>query len=552
MVITDRTADRIYFFFVSLVFVLLMLGLGSYGLAESSEARYAEISREMFVSGDYLNPQLLGIFHFHKPPITYYITSLGYGIFGINEFGARFFLQLAVVIQLLIVYGMANLLFDSRKTAFMSGLIYFAMPLVLISSHNLTTDAYLNTFLMAAIYCWQLYTTRKKIIFLYVFYGLAGIAMLTKGPVALLFILLYILTYKIIFKTGSRFSVHHALGLLLFFGISSSWFVLILVKNPELFDYFIEKQLMGRITGASYSERSQPFWYFLPVVLVSLLPWFPSFAINWKIRKMSLADHAKEARLLLVNSFLLLLIFSAFKTKLVLYILPVFWMISIFLGFYLGRISVRSRKIISLSYIGLLSLIVMAFLYFWAVQSNYLKISGSEVLIGLLTILIASGGYYYIPNKKVYKPAVIAALFSISVLVNTVPVLTNNPSLLNSTVEIAQFIETRSGRQEETVLVYDHMLSSIPFYSHAREIILQTDHDSLKREVQFQKDLTWKEGILDLQDPSRNDELEELLSNKNTYLLIRKGDLTDGHISFLTDRFNHNEQFPKWTLFYNE
>ena len=63
-----NTTDRFYLLFICLAFFCLIIGLGSYGLAESSEARYAEISREMFLSGDYLNPQLLGIFHFHKPP----------------------------------------------------------------------------------------------------------------------------------------------------------------------------------------------------------------------------------------------------------------------------------------------------------------------------------------------------------------------------------------------------------------------------------------------------------------------------------------------------
>jgi len=76
---------------------------GTWGLTETSEARYAQISKEMFTSGDYLHPTLLGIQHYHKPPVTYYITSLGYSIFGANETGARFFLAIALLIQLLFI-----------------------------------------------------------------------------------------------------------------------------------------------------------------------------------------------------------------------------------------------------------------------------------------------------------------------------------------------------------------------------------------------------------------------------------------------------------------
>ena len=131
--------DYIYGLFLAVILVLLLLDLGSYGLAETSEARYAEIGREMFLSGDYLNPKLLEIFHFHKPPITYYLTALGYKLFGITEFGARFFLQVAILLQLLFVYGISNLLFQNKRISLLSGLIYFSMPLVLISSRNLTT-----------------------------------------------------------------------------------------------------------------------------------------------------------------------------------------------------------------------------------------------------------------------------------------------------------------------------------------------------------------------------------------------------------------------------
>ena len=94
-----------------LLFALLTLGLGSWGLTESSEARYAEIGREMAMSNDFIHPSLLGIGHYHKPPITYAITAIGYKVFGFNEFGARFFMSLALILQLLLIFKIGRLWF---------------------------------------------------------------------------------------------------------------------------------------------------------------------------------------------------------------------------------------------------------------------------------------------------------------------------------------------------------------------------------------------------------------------------------------------------------
>jgi len=79
------------YIFLFIAFLALTFMLGSWGLTDSSEARYAEIGKEMFINKDYINPTLLGIKHLHKPPVTYYLTALGYQIFGVHEFAARFF-----------------------------------------------------------------------------------------------------------------------------------------------------------------------------------------------------------------------------------------------------------------------------------------------------------------------------------------------------------------------------------------------------------------------------------------------------------------------------
>ncbi|MDI3521485.1 MAG: hypothetical protein PWR04_1473, partial [Anaerophaga sp.] len=71
----ERTESGNYLWAVLLITAMaLLFNLNGWGVTETSEARYAEIAYEMYQSGDYLHPRLLEIQHYHKPPVTYWIT----------------------------------------------------------------------------------------------------------------------------------------------------------------------------------------------------------------------------------------------------------------------------------------------------------------------------------------------------------------------------------------------------------------------------------------------------------------------------------------------
>ncbi len=541
--------DYYYFAFVCLAFILLIIGLGSYGFTETSEARYAEISREMFLSGDYLNPQLLGVFHFHKPPITYYITTLGYRIFGINEFGARFFLQVAVIIQLLFVYGITNLIYKNKRIAFLSGLIYFSMPIVLIASRNLTTDIYVTTFIIGSIYCWQYYTSRGKLLFLYLFYILIGLALLTKGPVALLFILVYVITYKVIFKSGTHITIHNILGLLLCLGIGASWYILVIVKNPNLWNYFIDKQIVSRINANSFN-RSKPFWFYIPIIIGLLFPWWLGTIVNFRSGVKSTSKLQKETWLLLVSSSILFILFSLFSTKLILYILPVFWMVAIFIAVQLNTLTLKNKKIIVLSYVILLNLFFFTLLSLWIKKPDFITVSLSAIIAVFLITVSSFIIYYLIEDNEVYKPVIMSLLFSTAIIQVSTSVMKNNSQLINSTRDMMDFINT-NGKKHKTILVYNYLLSSIPLYSDVNEITINSGHNTTKREVQFQHDELWREHLWDVKDDTTISKLRELSHHKNTYLLVRKKHDISKNLSFLKDDFNNTKEFTKWEIYYN-
>ena len=313
-----------------LLFAVLLFQSGSWGLTESSEARYAEIGREMAMSNDFINPSLLGIIHYHKPPVTYVITAIGYEIFGYNEFGARFFLSLALILQVLLVFKIGRLWFKNEKIAIASGLIYFSFPLALIASRNLTTDLFLTTFIIWAVYLWLQVKLKGKKTYLYLFYMVLGFACLTKGPVAFLPVALFILCYKTINKEKPKLSIHTLPGVLLMLGISASWFVVLILKKPELWDYFIQEQIIDRSVNAETFHRDKPFWYYLVLVPLLSLPWIIPIVINlFREKTFALDDETKISG---YTALAILIAFSLFSSKLILYILPMFPFLAVFCG----------------------------------------------------------------------------------------------------------------------------------------------------------------------------------------------------------------------------
>jgi 4-amino-4-deoxy-L-arabinose transferase len=76
-------------FFLFLYLIILLIPTYTLPLFETTEARYAEVAREMIETGNYLEPQFEGVKHFHKPPFAYWMMAVGMKIFGINGLGVR-------------------------------------------------------------------------------------------------------------------------------------------------------------------------------------------------------------------------------------------------------------------------------------------------------------------------------------------------------------------------------------------------------------------------------------------------------------------------------
>src|SRR5262245_37990510 len=129
-----RYIDPLFVVLLALVCYLLFFhGLQRLGFVGPDEPRYAAVAREMLVSGDYVTPRLHGLPWFEKPVLLYWGSALGYAIFGLNEFGARFPSALGATLCVFLTYfggrrlwGRAAALFGALVMASSVGYFAFA------------------------------------------------------------------------------------------------------------------------------------------------------------------------------------------------------------------------------------------------------------------------------------------------------------------------------------------------------------------------------------------------------------------------------------------
>lgn len=310
------TSDRRSWRGLWLLFAVLFILLGTRGLNEPDEGRYAELGREMAAGGSWLVPHLNGFEHFQKPPLIYWFTAVCLKVFGYNEWAARMPSALAACGILLLVMAIARRLW-SEERARIAGMVLVATILFFGLARMLTPDMLMSFFITAAIAalvferCW-------------LFFIMMGLGFLTKGPMALVVPLSAALGAHLARdKSLPRIRFPWVRGMLITLLVGLSWFILLAVLDPPLFEYFWRYELLERFASTKHG-RSKPFWFFAPVLIIGLLPW--TFLVPGLVREAWRKFRARQISptqgLLLGWTVLPLIILSLSGSKLLTYALP--------------------------------------------------------------------------------------------------------------------------------------------------------------------------------------------------------------------------------------
>ncbi len=454
----------------SVVYFLLLLFPGSaLHLRETTEARYGEIAREMVVTGNWIEPHLNGIKHFHKPPLAMWGMAAGMELFGINGFGVRFFGIVAAVVALVALYGTARLFLDDED-AVNASLICATSLLFLSSSRLVSTDIYLACFTSLAqlMLFRQLHGVRSP--WNAPLYGVfLGLGFLAKGPIIFLFTLLPFLVAKT-FDREHRgvFSWREvAIAASAFMAVGLPWYVIVCAKNPQLLDYFLRVQTVDRVATNRFG-RNKPFWYFFFIFATTFLPYTLFFVrglVGWK-------ELGRPIRILFVYIVFPLTVFTLAKSKLSAYILPFYGTASIFTAYALARFDTARLRAVTTVLLAMAAVAVGAAGFVYQPAAAF---RGQLVLYGVAFLaLCAFLRKSYRSADFVRNTAVFALCFSLAVY----SAITYLGPYQKGYREMVDAINRFDSGKKHDVLMYRTFLPSLSFYrNRLAAMALVSDRD---------------------------------------------------------------------------
>ena len=294
--------------------------LGGVHLFDWDEINFAESTREMLVSGNFLTVQINYEAFWEKPPLFFWFQAAAVKLFGMNEFAMRFPNAIAGILSMIVLFRVGRRVID-EKFGLLWMLVYAGSILPFFYFKSGIIDPWFNlfTFLGITHFAYYFIFKEKKILNL-IFAGIfTGLAIITKGPVALLILILVFLVYLVMVKARISTSFRDVFlfsGVLIITG--SSWFILQMIDgNAHIIRDFIIYQV--RLFKTEDAGHGGFFMYHFVVLFFGVFP-ASVFALPALFRSILEFYRSKSFGLWMrILFWTVLILFSIVDTKIVHY-----------------------------------------------------------------------------------------------------------------------------------------------------------------------------------------------------------------------------------------
>ncbi|WP_171014049.1 phospholipid carrier-dependent glycosyltransferase [Chitinivorax sp. B] len=333
-----------------LIFAVIWFGQLDYRkLVKPDEGRYAEISREMAVTNDWITPRLNGLKYFEKPPMQYWATAAAFKAFGEREWTARLWTALTGFLGVLLAVFAGWQLFG-RRSGLIAGLVLGSSFYYLALGHISTLDMGVSLFLELALVGFMLAqrdqaSPQNRRNWMYVVWLAMGGAMLSKGLIGPVIPGMALILYILMTRQWALLArMHWLAGFVLFAAVVVPWFVLVSHRNPEFLQFFFIHEHFQRF-ATDGARRDGAIWYFAPILLLGLTPWLGwLIGSTWQARLRVVSQVFQPKWLLLIWCAFIFVFFSISKSKLPAYILPMFPALALLIGDHLAKQTAESLK----------------------------------------------------------------------------------------------------------------------------------------------------------------------------------------------------------------
>lgn len=458
--------------------VVFFFGLADVGLIGPDEPRYAEVAREMYVSGDYISPRLCGCLWFEKPALSYWMAAASYRVFDVGEFGARAPSAICAAVSVLFLFFSLSRAI-SLRFGFLAAISLATTAIFIGYARAANMDMPLSASMCIALLSFYLaYESegRKRLAWWVAGSAATGLSALAKGlPGVALIVGILVMTDLLSGRRLVKRWQEPALGLAVFLAVAGTWYLPVILRHGDGFiqEFFLNHHFKRYLRDRYH--HTQPVYFFPGILIAGVLPWtfflIPAVA---RLRRLKLRGADARGRLLLLAWVWLLLplIFYSFSSsKLPGYILPIFPAASIIIAaeiedIWRGR---RSRLLTAAVWITALATVTIAAGVPVYLRREPVPIEGVRLVLVMIPLGFALLGSWFALFRR--GAAFIGATtgFTVSLIAASVililPHLSEELSLKRLSTEVAAAL-----RPNEKIAFYLNKEYAPVFYAEGRVV----------------------------------------------------------------------------------
>jgi 4-amino-4-deoxy-L-arabinose transferase-like glycosyltransferase len=278
------------------LYVCYFSHLGAIGFVGPDEPRYAWIARDMAETGDWVTPRLYGEPWFEKPPLYYWGAAICFKLFGVSEAAARLPSAISALLATLAMAWLAWRVYGAETARWLLLLLPTTVGMIGFS-HAAATDMPFSAMLTIAMVCAAVIVglvperssqdgaqhaaplqresdvARRRWLFPILFGFFLGLAVLAKGPAGIILCGGTVLFWALFTKRWrDALRLFHPAAIAAFCVTALPWYILCARRNSDFLRIFIIEHNFKRYLTPEF-QHIQPFWFYVPVVFVSIFPW---------------------------------------------------------------------------------------------------------------------------------------------------------------------------------------------------------------------------------------------------------------------------------------